>query len=192
MIAKRLFCEFWLLWGAAVITGAVHAALVHIPITPFAAFVFLRGQSGRPLLAGLDLVRAGVDSCGLETGTEECSGELHACAAPAHANYLIGFSYTIDGRQEKTSGQTIDGLNPCFKARRRSPADGEEVCRGDLRSGTAQMDWYLRCGPSEGRCFKYRVEWYRCARTSGFPYHKGFDITSHCGKEDRQCWRCGK
>jgi hypothetical protein len=40
MTEKRLFWrEFWLLWSAGAITGAIFAALVRIPTTPVAGIL---------------------------------------------------------------------------------------------------------------------------------------------------------
>lgn len=71
MMDKRLFRrEFWLLWSAGAITGAVFAALVRIPTTPVAAILLLRGYSQRPLLVGTEAIEIPVElaiavSCGL-------------------------------------------------------------------------------------------------------------------------------
>lgn len=68
---KRLFWrEFWLLWGAGVITGAIFAALVRIPTTPLAMFLLLRNHSQKPLLLGMEAIEITVGlaiavSCGL-------------------------------------------------------------------------------------------------------------------------------
>ena len=68
---KRLFWrEFWLLWSAGAITGAIFAALVRIPTTPVASILLLRGRSQKPLLVGTEAVEITVElaiavSCGL-------------------------------------------------------------------------------------------------------------------------------
>ncbi len=71
MMEKRLFWrEFWLLWSAGAITGAIFAALVRIPTTPVAAILLLRGHSQKPLLLGTEAIEIAVElaiavSCGL-------------------------------------------------------------------------------------------------------------------------------
>jgi hypothetical protein len=71
MVEKRLFWrEFWILWSAGAITGAVFAALVRIPTTPVAAILLLRGHSQKPLLVGMEAIEITVElalavSCGL-------------------------------------------------------------------------------------------------------------------------------
>ncbi len=71
MMGKRLFWrEFWLLWSAGAITGAILAALVRIPTTPVAAILLLRGHSQKPLLVGTEAIEITVElaiavSCGL-------------------------------------------------------------------------------------------------------------------------------
>jgi hypothetical protein len=71
MMEKRLFWrEFWLLWSAGAITGAIFAALVRIPTTPVASILLLRGRSQKPLLVGTEAVEITVElaiavSCGL-------------------------------------------------------------------------------------------------------------------------------
>jgi len=71
MMEKRLFWrEFWLLWSAGAITGAIFAALVRIPSTPVAAILLLRGHSEKPLLVGTEATEITVElaiavSCGL-------------------------------------------------------------------------------------------------------------------------------
>src|SRR6266849_8839829 len=71
MIEKRLFWrEFWLLWSAGAITGAIFAALVRIPTTPVASILLLRGHSQKPLLVGTEAIEITVElaiavSCGL-------------------------------------------------------------------------------------------------------------------------------
>src|SRR5713226_4303599 len=71
MIEKRLFWrEFWLLWSAGDITGAIFAALVRIPTTPVASILLLRGHSQKPLLVGTEAIEITVElaiavSCGL-------------------------------------------------------------------------------------------------------------------------------
>jgi hypothetical protein len=71
MMEKRLFRpEFWLLWSAGAITGAIFASLVRIPTTPVATILFLRGHSQRPLLVGTEAIELAVElaivvSCGL-------------------------------------------------------------------------------------------------------------------------------
>jgi hypothetical protein len=71
MMEKRLFWrEFWLLWSAGAITGAIFAALVRIPTTPIAAVLLLRGHSQKPLLVGTEAIEITVElaiavSCGL-------------------------------------------------------------------------------------------------------------------------------
>jgi hypothetical protein len=71
MMEKRLFWrEFWLLWSAGAITGAIFAALVRIPTTPLAAILLLRGHSQKPLLVGAEAIEITVElaiavSCGL-------------------------------------------------------------------------------------------------------------------------------
>ena len=68
---KRLFWrEFWLLWGAGVIIGAIWAAMVRIPTTPLATLLFLRSHIEKPLLLGVEAIEitvgmAIVVSCGL-------------------------------------------------------------------------------------------------------------------------------
>lgn len=68
---KRLFWrEFWLVWSAGAITGAIFAALVRIPTTPLATTLRLRGHSQRPLLVGTEAIEITVGlaiavSCGL-------------------------------------------------------------------------------------------------------------------------------
>jgi hypothetical protein len=65
MMEKPLFWrEFWLLWSAGVITGAIFAALVRIPTTPVATILLLRGHSQKPLLVGTEAIEITV-SCGL-------------------------------------------------------------------------------------------------------------------------------
>jgi hypothetical protein len=71
MIEKRLFWrQFWLLWGAGVIIGAIFAALVRIPTTPLAMLLLLRNHSQKPLLLGVEAIEITVGlaiavSCGL-------------------------------------------------------------------------------------------------------------------------------
>jgi hypothetical protein len=71
MMGKRLFWrEFWLLWSAGAITGAIFAALVRIPTTPVATILLLRGHSQKPLLVGTEAIEIAVElaiavSCGL-------------------------------------------------------------------------------------------------------------------------------
>lgn len=71
MIEKRLFWrEFWLLWSVGVIAAAISAAIVRVPTTPVAAFLLLRGHSGRSLLAGTEAMEIPVElavavGCGL-------------------------------------------------------------------------------------------------------------------------------
>lgn len=71
MMEKRLFWrEFWLLWGAAVVTGVVFAGLVRIPTTPFAAFLLLKGHTQKALLLGTEAIEIPFElaiavSCGL-------------------------------------------------------------------------------------------------------------------------------
>jgi hypothetical protein len=71
MMGKRLFWrEFWLLWSAGAITGAIFAALVRIPTTPVATILLLRGHSQKPLLVGTEVLEITVGlaiavSCGL-------------------------------------------------------------------------------------------------------------------------------
>src|SRR5207302_10594304 len=71
MIQKRLFWrEFWLLWSAGAITGAIFAALVWTPTTPVAAVLLLRGHSQKSLLVGTEAIEITVElaiavSCGL-------------------------------------------------------------------------------------------------------------------------------
>jgi hypothetical protein len=71
MMEKRLFWrEFWFLWSAGAITGAIFAALVRIPTTPVAAILLLRGHSQKPLLVGTEATEITVElaiavSCGL-------------------------------------------------------------------------------------------------------------------------------
>jgi len=71
MMGKRLFWrEFWLLWSAGAITGAIFAALVRIPTTPVATILLLRGHSQKPLLVGTEAIEITVElaiavSCGL-------------------------------------------------------------------------------------------------------------------------------
>ena len=71
MMEKRLFWrEFWLLWSAGAITGAIFAALVRIPTTPVASILLLRGHSQKPLLVGTEAIEITVElaiavSCGL-------------------------------------------------------------------------------------------------------------------------------
>jgi hypothetical protein len=71
MTEKRLFWrEFWLLWSAGAITGAIFAASVRIPTTPVAAILLLRGHSQKPLLVGTEAIEIAVElaiavSCGL-------------------------------------------------------------------------------------------------------------------------------
>ena len=71
MMEKRLFWrEFWLLWGAGVIIGAIWAAMVRIPTTPLVTLLLLRNHIEKPLLLGLEAVEITVGmaiavSCGL-------------------------------------------------------------------------------------------------------------------------------
>jgi hypothetical protein len=71
MMEKRLFWrEFWLLWSAGAITGAIFASLVRIPTTPVATILLLRDHSQRPLLVGTEAIELAVElaivvSCGL-------------------------------------------------------------------------------------------------------------------------------
>jgi hypothetical protein len=71
MTSKRLFwLQFWLLWGAGVITSAIVTALVRIPTTPLATLLLLRNHSQRPLLLGVEAIEITVElaiavSCGL-------------------------------------------------------------------------------------------------------------------------------
>ena len=53
--------EFWLLWSAGAITGAIFAALVRIPITPVAAVLLLRGHSQKSLLVGTEAIEITVE-----------------------------------------------------------------------------------------------------------------------------------
>ena len=68
---KRLFWrEFWLLWGAGVIIGAIFAAMVRIPTTPLAMLLLLRNHSQKSLLLGMEAIEITVGlaiavSCGL-------------------------------------------------------------------------------------------------------------------------------
>jgi len=68
---KRLFWrEFWILWGAGVITGTIFAAVVRIPTTPLATLLLLRNHSQKPLLLGMEAIEITVGlaiaaSCGL-------------------------------------------------------------------------------------------------------------------------------
>jgi hypothetical protein len=71
MMEKRLFWrEFWILWGAGAITGAIFAALVRIPTTPIASMLLLRGHTQKPLLVGVEATEITIElaiavSCGL-------------------------------------------------------------------------------------------------------------------------------
>jgi len=71
MMEKRLFWrEFWLLWGAGVIIGAIFAAMVRIPTTPLAMLLLLRNHSQKSLLLGMEAIEITVGlaiavSCGL-------------------------------------------------------------------------------------------------------------------------------
>ena len=71
MTEKRLFWrQFWLLWGAGVILGAIFAALVRIPTTPLATLLLLRNHSQKPLLLAVEAIEVTVGlaisvSCGL-------------------------------------------------------------------------------------------------------------------------------
>lgn len=71
MTEKRLFWrQFWLLWGAGVIIGAIVAALVRIPTTPLAALLLLRNHSQKPVLLGVEAIEITIElaiavSCGL-------------------------------------------------------------------------------------------------------------------------------
>jgi len=68
---KRLFWrEFWLLWSAGVIIGAIFAALVRIPTTPIAMLLLVRNHSQKPLLLGTEALEITVGlaiavSCGM-------------------------------------------------------------------------------------------------------------------------------
>jgi len=68
---KRSFWrEFWLLWGAGVIIGAIWAAMVRIPTTPLAMLLLVRNRSQKPLLLGVEALEITVGlaiavSCGL-------------------------------------------------------------------------------------------------------------------------------
>lgn len=71
MMEKRIFwSEFWLLWGAGVIIGAILAAMVRVPTTPLAMLLLLRNHSQKPLLLGMEAIEITVGlaiavSCGL-------------------------------------------------------------------------------------------------------------------------------
>jgi hypothetical protein len=71
MMEKRLFWrEFWVLWSAGAITGAIFAALVRIPTTLVASILLLKGHSQKPLLVGTEAIEITVElaiavSCGL-------------------------------------------------------------------------------------------------------------------------------
>jgi hypothetical protein len=71
MMEKRLFWrEFWILWSAGAITGAIFAALVRIPTTPIASMLLLSGHTQKPLLMGVEAVEIVIElaiavSCGL-------------------------------------------------------------------------------------------------------------------------------
>jgi hypothetical protein len=59
---KRLFWrEFWLLWGAGVISSGIFVALVRLPTTPFAAYLLLRGHSQKALLVGTEAIEISVE-----------------------------------------------------------------------------------------------------------------------------------
>lgn len=71
MMGKRFFWrEFWLLWGAGVIIGAILAAMVRLPTTPLAMLLLWRDHSQKPLLLGMEAIEITVGlaiavSCGL-------------------------------------------------------------------------------------------------------------------------------
>jgi len=71
MMERRLFWrQFWLLWGAGVIVGAIFAAMVRMPTTPLAMLLLLKDHSQKPLLLGMEAIEltfglAIAVSCGL-------------------------------------------------------------------------------------------------------------------------------
>jgi hypothetical protein len=90
MMGNRLFWrEFWILWGAGVIIGAIHAALARLPTTPLAMLLLLRTNSQRPLLMGVEMIEITV---GLAIGV--CGGLLAAhrigLGAPIIEKWLRG------------------------------------------------------------------------------------------------------
>jgi hypothetical protein len=90
MMEKRLFWrEFWVLWSAGAITGAVFAALVRIPTTPVATILLLRGHSQKPLLVSTEATEITVEvaiavSCGL------LAAHRIGLGAPIVENWLRG------------------------------------------------------------------------------------------------------
>lgn len=90
MIERRLFWrEFWLLWSVGVITAAICAAIVRIPITSFATFLLLRGHSGRSLLVGTEAIEIPVELA-IAVGCGLLAAHRIGLGAPIVENWLRG------------------------------------------------------------------------------------------------------
>jgi len=102
---KRLFLrEFWLLWSVGVATAAISAAIVRFPITPFAAFLLLRGQSARLLLVGAEAIEIPVEFA-IAVGCGLLAAHRIGLGAPIVEDWLRGMP---------TKSQIRSALVPCL------------------------------------------------------------------------------